>query len=137
VIIFSTSCRKEKQMIKTTITLKGLQKASLDTFNNYNSTVLDIIEKYPSQKVSNTKEKYANVYICCKSSNNDTVYVFEECHKVNLLMHDDTINCMGMIDKYTITDFKSGKVMVFVPVNFKINYKIKYLSAKLEIWSEY
>ena len=124
-------------MIKTSISLISLQKAQLDTCDDYNGTVLNIIEKYPSQKESNSIEKYANAYICCKSSNKDTVYVFEECHKVNLLMRNDTISCMGIIDKYNMTDFKSDKLMIFVPVNFKVNNKIKYFCAKLKIWSEY
>ena len=124
-------------MIKTTISLIGFQKAQLDTFNNDGGTLLDIIEKYPSQKASNSKEKYANVYICCKSSNKDTVYVFEECHKVNLLMRNDTISCLGIVDKHNMTDLKSKKVMIFVPINFKVNNKIKYFSAKLKILSEY
>lgn len=135
--ILTLSCRKEQPMIKTSISLVGLQKAQLDTFNSDGGTILDIIEKFPSQKESNSIEKYANVYICCKSSNKDTVYVFEECHKVNLQMHDDTISCMGIVDKYNMTNFKSDKIMVFVPLNFKVNYGVRYFSAKFKVLSEY
>jgi hypothetical protein len=135
--VLSISCRKEQPMIKTTISLIGLQKAQLDTFNRDGGTTLDIIEKFPSQKESNSIEKYANVYICCKSSNQDTVYVFEECHKVNLQMYSDTISCMGIVDKYNLSDFKSDKIITFMPINFKINHGIKYFSAKFKILSEY
>jgi len=139
VAVFITSCRKEKTMIKTTISLAGLQKIQLDTFFAHKGTLLWILEKHPSHKESNAKEKYSNFYVCNKTSNdnNDTIYVFEECHKVDLSMYDDTISCLGIIDKYNITNFSPNEVIVFVPNNFKFNPKIKYVEANLKILSEY
>ena len=139
VAVFITSCRKEKTMIKTTISLAGLQKIQLDTFFAHKGTLLWILEKHPSHKESNAKEKYSNFYVCNKTSNdnNDTIYVFEECHKVDLSMYDDTISCLGIIDKYSVTNFSLDKVIVFVPSNFKFNRKIKYIEANIKVLSEY
>jgi ribosomal protein S17 len=132
VAIFILSCNNKSSMVKTPILLANLKNASLDT----TWTLLNIKKIYPTQKECNTAEKYANLYICTKVSNGDTVYVFEECREVSKLAFD-TIHNTAVVDKDNMTVPNLNKVTVFVPIDFRVSSNIKYFFAKLDYLTEY
>jgi hypothetical protein len=127
------SCKNKNLMHETTISLVSLLKAQPDTFSN--GTLVNIIKIYPAQKECKQNEKYANLYICSKVSNGDTVFIFEECRKVNEIAFD-TINSYPVVKKSNIIN-SPDKIAIFVPTDFKIRRNVKYFYAKMEFYSEY
>jgi len=132
VAISVLSCSNKDTNVETIILLSNLNEAQLDS----SWTLLNIIKIYPKQKECNKSKKYANLYICSKVSNGDTVYVFEECEKVSHLAFD-TIHNTVVVNKDNVRVPSSDKITVFVPINFKIKSNIRYFSAKLGFLNEY
>jgi uncharacterized pyridoxamine 5'-phosphate oxidase family protein len=135
--IFVLSCKNENLIYETTISLSGLIKAQPDSFSK--ETFLNIIKIYPAKKACNQYnqiEKYANLYICSKVSSGDTVYVFEECRKVNEIAFD-TINSYPVVKNTNIVIQSPDKISIFVSSDFEIKKDVKYFYAKMDFYSEY
>jgi hypothetical protein len=112
-----------------------LKKASLDTGKT--QTLLEILNTYPAQMDCTTNEKYSNLYLCRKFSNGDTVYVFEECEKVDRLALDTISHFAAVIDKANVSVQYSDHATVFVPTNFAMPGNAKYIFAHLGYQTEY
>jgi hypothetical protein len=135
ITIFSVGCKNINTGIKTTISVASFKKATLDTGKIL--TLLQILHTYPAQMDCNTNEKYANLYVCKKFTNGDTVYVFEECKKVARFALDTSFHYAAVIDKDNMVIHSPDEVTVFVPANFRIPINAKYFFAKLDYLTEY
>ena len=129
------NCKSSNKDLKTTISVTSLKRATLDSSSPL--TLFQILNTYPANIKCKVNERYANLYICRKFSNGDTVYVFEECTKVDPLAFDTIHHYAAVIDKNKVVMQCPNKFIVFVPANFKIPDDAKYIDAKLDYQTEY
>ena len=134
-VFFIASCTSGGIFPKKIFSVGGYQKASLDA--NKVLTRLKVLKIYPAQLKCNQNEEYANLYICKKISDGDTVYVFDQCEEVAEFALDTNANHTVVINKNDTSVRSPAKVAIFVPVDFKMPKNAKYLFAKLSELSEY
>jgi hypothetical protein len=134
--VFLISCKTENTFPKTIISLASFKKASLDTVKGW--TLLAVLKTYPAQIDCNANEKYANLYICKKWSNGDTVYVFENCQKVSrYALTDTTSHYPIVIDTTNLIMQYPSTVTIFAPTDFKLPNDAKYFFAHVAFLTEY
>jgi hypothetical protein len=124
--IYIHSCCGADSLIKTTLPLRYLQIAQLDSGR---FTFLTILQTYPAQSKCNSIDNYSNLYIC-RRINGDSLYIFEECKKVSDLAYSSE-HYMGVIDKNILSIQESQKAIIFVPKDFRFSNKIKYIFANI------
>jgi hypothetical protein len=127
-------CTDEHHVSNTTVILAPYKKVNLDPSIGF--IQLKILKIYPAQLDCTAGERYANLYICKRLLNADTIYIFEECEKVPQFAFDSSANHIPIIDPNAILVHYPEKVNIFVPANFKIPNNAKYLFAKLSDISE-
>ncbi len=134
-IVFIISCNMKKKAIKTSILLASFKKATIDTSRAF--TELKILQVYPAKVICSTSEKYANLYICIKRINGDTLYVFEQCEEVASFALTGNHNHNPVIEKQDVLVESPDKAVIFIPADFKMSTNIKYVFAKLSDFTEF
>jgi len=139
IILFSTllfiACASANKNAKIIISLGTFKEVALDS--NVEWTYLKMIKIYPSKLNCSVNERYANLYICERLKNKDTIYVFEECEKIASFVLDTKPDHMPIIDKNDVVYQHSNKVTVFVKPDFKMPVNAKYLFARISNLTEY
>lgn len=133
--ILLIGCKNSSGVSQTLISIASFNKATLDTGRMF--THLKILRIYPSLVECNVKEKYANLYICKKLMNSDTIYLFEECKMVPNFAYDTSDSHVVIVDKDDVQVHCPSTVTVFVPVDFKMRSDAKYLFAKISDLTEF
>src|SRR5207248_1028103 len=94
---FSTNCKNKNAFPKRVILVKYFKKATLDAGKVL--TRIQVLKAYPIEMKCSVNEKYANLYICKKLTNGDTIYVFEECEEPAKFALDTNVDHVVVINK--------------------------------------
>jgi len=117
-------------MKQTSIAVRDLRKLSFDTSEVF--TRVQILKTYQAQIDCTSNDQFANLYICKRLANLDTIYVFDECSQAPDFAIDTSINIeVGIYPKDTLKNH-SNRVTIFVPKGFRISKNAKYVFAKLK-----
>lgn len=134
ILVIMQGCKSKIALAATTIKVmpENVSRIKADSL-----IYLELLKVYPAQKDCYGSEKFANLYLCKKIDDNDSVYVMEECVKVSPLAFDTIHNYEGVISgKYSIKNIPSV-VTVFIPDNFKLSNKTKIFFARMGYLTEY
>lgn len=134
-LILVVGCNSKSLPVKTIISVKSLGRATLDQDRGY--TLLQLLNVYPAQMDCTGSKRYANLYICKRFVNGDTVCVFEECNKVQSFALDTSYNYAAVIDKENIIDKWPDQFTFFVPGSFRMPKEAKCFFARLRYLTEY
>jgi hypothetical protein len=128
-------CKETSRLAATTVSTRSLTRAALDTGKVL--TLLRILEVYPALKSCDATSRYANLYVCRKFTDGDTVYVFEECREVNKLALDTVAHYAGVVTRENLKDKWPDSLTIFVPAGFRMGSNVKCFLANLDFQTEY
>lgn len=128
-VLLLSSCKSKTRVLQKVISIDYLKEITLDTGEV--DTRVKILKTYPIQIACKKNEEFANLYICKRIKNSDIIYVFEECEKVPDFAIDTSLHIEINIDTRKILKKHPKNVTVFIPEEFKIQKKTKYVFASL------